>query len=156
MGSENDTYKVEKFNGTNFSFWKMQMEDYLYQEDLYLPLSEKPKAMKDEEWKLLDRKALGVIRRSLSKSVVFKIMNEDTVASLMTALSDMYEQPSVENKVHLIKKLFYLKMHENGNFKEHLNAFNETTYQLNAIDIKFDDEVQAILILSLMPESWKE
>jgi len=30
MGSKKDTYKIEKFKGTNFSFWKMQMEDYLY------------------------------------------------------------------------------------------------------------------------------
>jgi hypothetical protein len=87
MGSEKDTYKIEKFNGTNFSFWKMQMEDYLYQKDLYLPIVEKPKDMSDEEWvvehkpggmtdaqwMVLDRKALGAIRLSLSKSVTFNI-----------------------------------------------------------------------------------
>ena len=42
----------------------MQMEDYLYQKDLYLPLGGKAKqlaAMKDEEWDILDRKALGTI-----------------------------------------------------------------------------------------------
>jgi hypothetical protein len=30
MGFEKDTYNIEKFNGTNCSFWKMQMKDYLY------------------------------------------------------------------------------------------------------------------------------
>ena len=37
----------------------MQMEDYLYQKDLFLPLSgvaKKSAAMKDEEWEILDRK----------------------------------------------------------------------------------------------------
>eukprot|EP00253_Pinus_taeda_P025835 PITA_25835 len=34
-------FRVEKFSGQNFSLWKMQMEDYLYQKDLYLPLGEK-------------------------------------------------------------------------------------------------------------------
>jgi hypothetical protein len=29
----------EKFNGQNYQLWKMQMEDYLYQKDLFLPLS---------------------------------------------------------------------------------------------------------------------
>jgi len=75
MGSEKDTYKIEKFNGMNFSFWKMQMEDYLHQKDLYLPIVEKSKDMSDEEWvverkprgmtdvqwMVLDRKALGAI-----------------------------------------------------------------------------------------------
>jgi hypothetical protein len=87
MGFEKDTYKIEKFNGTNPNFWKMQMEDYLYQKDLYLSIVEKPKDMSDEEWvvkckprgmidaqwMVLDRKALGAIRLSLSKSIAFNI-----------------------------------------------------------------------------------
>jgi hypothetical protein len=37
----------------------MQMEDYLYQKDLFLPLSgvaKKPATMKDEEWEILEQK----------------------------------------------------------------------------------------------------
>ena len=35
--------KIEKFNGVDFGFWKMQIEDYLYQKNLYQPLlGEKP------------------------------------------------------------------------------------------------------------------
>ncbi|KAK3021867.1 LOW QUALITY PROTEIN: hypothetical protein RJ639_047789 [Escallonia herrerae] len=52
--------KIEKFNGMNFQWWKMQVEDYLYQKDLYLPLvGEKPEAMNASEWAILDRKALA-------------------------------------------------------------------------------------------------
>ena len=40
MAEEGKT-KIEKFSGKNFSFWKMQIEDYLFQKDLYLPLEEK-------------------------------------------------------------------------------------------------------------------
>ena len=29
---------TEKFNGSDFDFWKMQIEDYLYQKDLHEPL----------------------------------------------------------------------------------------------------------------------
>ena len=54
--------KIEKFNGVDFGFWKMQIEDYLYQKNLYQPLlGEKPESMKKEEWDILDRQALGVI-----------------------------------------------------------------------------------------------
>jgi hypothetical protein len=72
--SEDGNFRVEKFNGQNYQLWKMQMEDYLYQKDLFLPLSgvvKKPTAMKDEEWEILDRKALGTIRLSLAASVAF-------------------------------------------------------------------------------------
>lgn len=54
MASEKNSYKIEKFDGMNFKFWKIHMKDYLYQKDLYLPLDNKPQNMKDEEWKVLD------------------------------------------------------------------------------------------------------
>jgi hypothetical protein len=50
--SEDGKFRVEKFNGQNYQLWKMQMEDYLYQKDLFLPLSgvaKKPTTIKDEE-----------------------------------------------------------------------------------------------------------
>eukprot|EP00253_Pinus_taeda_P006358 PITA_06358 len=42
---EDGRFRVEKFNGQNYQLWKMQMEDYLYQRDLYLPLSRKIKKL---------------------------------------------------------------------------------------------------------------
>ncbi|KAH9310541.1 hypothetical protein KI387_025576, partial [Taxus chinensis] len=51
------------------------IEDYLYQRDLYLQLDEnsRPMKMTDEEWKILDRKAVGSIRLSLTTSVASNI-----------------------------------------------------------------------------------
>ena len=89
------------------------MEDYLYQKDLFLPLGEiekKPTAMKDEEWEILDRKALGTIWLSLAASVAFNISKEKTTKGLMDALAKLYEKPSTLNKVFLMKRLFNMKM----------------------------------------------
>ena len=106
---------IEKFNGIDFAYWWMQIEDYLYGRKLYLPLlGTKPEAMKAEEWALLDRQVLGVIRLTLSRFVAHKVVKEKTTADLMKALSGMYEKPSANNKVHLMKKLFNLKMAENA------------------------------------------
>jgi hypothetical protein len=61
---EDGKFRVEKFNDQNYQLWKMQMEYYLYQKNLFLPLGGLAKnmtAMKDEEWDILDRKALGMI-----------------------------------------------------------------------------------------------
>ena len=57
--------RVDRFNGKNFQLWKMQMEDYLYQKDLWKLLEGKTKnqgSMSNDEWDILDRKALGSIR----------------------------------------------------------------------------------------------
>jgi hypothetical protein len=73
------------------------MEDYLYQKDLFLPLSgiaKKSTSMKDEEWEVLDRKALGMIWLSPEASVAFNISKEKTTKLLMDALDKLYEKPS--------------------------------------------------------------
>jgi len=103
---------IEKFNGTDFEYWKMQIEDYLCGKKLHPPLlGEKPDNMKANEWALLDRQVLGVVQLTLSKSIVYNVVKEKTTTGLMMALSSMYENPSLNNKVHLMKK-FNLKMAE--------------------------------------------
>src|SRR5271170_4544872 len=106
------------------------MEDYLYQKDLYLPLGgkiAKPAAMKDEEWNLLDRKALGTIRLFLAALVAFNISKEKTTKDVMKPLGKLYEKPSASNKVFLMKRLFNMKMSDNGSVADHLNEFNTVT-----------------------------
>ncbi|KAL5558313.1 hypothetical protein UlMin_034524 [Ulmus minor] len=128
MAASEGKVQIEKFDGADFGFWKMQIEDYLYQRNLYQPLSgKKPEGMKEEEWALLDRQALGVVRLTLSRNVAFNIANEKTTASLMAALSNMYEKPSASNKVHLMRRLFNLKMEEGASVAYHLNQLNTVT-----------------------------
>ena len=141
--------RIEKFNGTNVGFWRMQIEDYLYGKKLHLPfLGEKPATMKDDEWTLLDRQVLGVIRLTLSRSIAHNVVKEKITADLMKALFGMYEKPSVNNKVHLMKKLFNLKIVENASIAQHLNEFNTITNQLSSVEIDFDNEIRALIVLA--------
>ena len=66
VGEEGKGSRIEKFDGTDFAYWRMQIEDYLYEKKLHLPLLRtKPKTMKDEDWNLLNRQVLGVIQLTL-------------------------------------------------------------------------------------------
>lgn len=66
----------------------------------------------------------------------------------------MYEKPSVVNKVHHMRRLFNLKMIGGTSITTHLNEFNLITTQLSSIDIIFDDEMRALILLSSLPKSW--
>ena len=71
----------------------MQIENYVYGKNLHLPLlREKPTTMKDDEWTFLDRQALGVIKLTLSRSVIHNVEKEKTTADLMKALFSIYEK----------------------------------------------------------------
>ena len=111
--------------------------------------------MKAEEWALLDRQVLRVIRLTLSRSIAYNIVKEKTTADLMKALSSMYEKPLANNKVHLMKKLFNLKMAENASVAQHLNEFNTITNKLSFVEIDFDDEIRALIVLASLPNSWE-
>ena len=71
----------------------------------------------------------------------------------MQALSGMYEKPSANNRVHLMKKLFNLKMVENASVAQHLNEFNTITNQLLYVEIDFDDEICALILLASLPNN---
>ena len=87
---EGKVSRIEKFDGTDFGFWRMQIEDYIYGEKLHLPLlGEKLATMKDKEWTLLNRQVQGVIRLTLSRSVAHNVVKENATSNLMKALSGM-------------------------------------------------------------------
>ncbi|GJY03411.1 retrovirus-related pol polyprotein from transposon TNT 1-94 [Tanacetum coccineum] len=131
--AEDGKIKIDKFDG--YDFRKMQIEDYLYRKKLHEPL------------------ALGAVRLSLAKNVAYNVVNEKTTYGLLKDLSNMYEKPSASNKVFLIRQLVNTKMNEGVSIADHVNKFNSILSRLMSVDIKSDDEVQALLLLSSLPES---
>jgi len=155
--AEDGRFRVEKFNGQSYQLWKIQMEDYVYQRDLYQPLSRKTKkltSMTDTKWDILDRKALGIIRLCLAASVAFNISKDTTIEGLMSTLAKLYEKPSTSNKVFLMNHLFNMNISKGGSVADHLNEFNTVTSQLSSVGVTFDDEVRDLLFLCSLPESW--
>ena len=152
--AEDGKFRIEKFDGTDFSWWKMQIEDLLVQKDLDVVLGDKQGKLSDAEWAVLDRKAMSVIRLSLTKNVAFNILKEKTAKGILEALSNMYEKPSAANKIFLIRELVNTKMKEGSSVTEHINSLNSILARLLSVGIKFDDEVQALLLLSSLPDSW--
>lgn len=98
------------------------MEHYLYKKKFHLPpIGKNPDLMWKDEWKILNYLALGVIQFSLVRNVIFNIMKEKMTANLLKALENVYEKPSITNKVFLICRLFDLEMSYGGYVTNHIN-----------------------------------
>ena len=109
MTNTSKTGKIEKFDGTNYQWWRMQIEDHLYEKQLHQPLvGTKPEEMLAEEWALLDRRALAIVRLCLTQSVAFNVSKQTTVKGLMETLAGVYEKSSASNRLFLLRKLVYL------------------------------------------------
>ena len=67
----------------------------------------------------------------------------------------MYEKPLANNKVYLMKKLFNLKKAKGTLTVQYLNEFNTITSQLSTVEIEFNDEVRALILLASLPNNWE-
>ncbi|GKC81142.1 ribonuclease H-like domain-containing protein [Tanacetum coccineum] len=88
---EDGKIKIDKFDGHDFRFWKMQIEDY--QKKLHKPLAEaKPIGMKAKDWTLLDRQALGAKKQTRRTFYSHKEMDLKWQLALLSMRARRYFQ----------------------------------------------------------------
>ncbi|CAH9088439.1 unnamed protein product [Cuscuta epithymum] len=163
-GSSNSMVKL---TSTNYSIWRPMMEDMLYCKDLYDPIESvtntdgtvskpsKPEKMEDREWLKLKRKALGTIRQWVDISIFNHVSQESDPYELWKKLEGLYERKTAHNKASLIKKLVHLKLKSGKSVSEHLSDFQDIINKLTTMKICLDDELQALFLLSSLPDSWE-
>ena len=125
--SERELFNIGKFDGTNFSLWKEQIQDELVQKKQLKPISRpstKPVDMSDANWAELDALAKSTIRLHLAESVHFTVVSETTSFNMWKKLYSTYEKETASNKVYLMKRLFELQMKKGTSVASHLNEFN--------------------------------
>ncbi|KAL4325786.1 hypothetical protein GQ457_11G029520 [Hibiscus cannabinus] len=66
----------------------------------------------------------------------------------------MIQKKTPRNKANLGRRLVKLEYNDGQSMIEHLNNFKGLVNQLSKIEMKIDDELQALLLLSSLPESW--
>ena len=66
----------------------------------------------------------------------------------------MYERKTAQNKATLIRRLVNLKYKNGHSVAEHTSDFQGLVNQLNAMKMKIEDELQALLLLSSFSDSW--
>lgn len=146
--------QIDKFDGQDYGFWRLQIEDIIYAKELDIVLKGKPDSLTEEEFVRLDRRAMSIVRLTLIRDVAFNTTRAKSTKEMLQILANMYEKPTAANKVYLVRKLCNLKMNESTPMHTHLNAFNRITQQLAAVNFELDDEMKAVFLLSSLPESW--
>ena len=67
----------------------------------------------------------------------------------------LYERKTAQNKAFMIKRLVNLKYKDGNNISEHFSNFQELLNELSTMKLELDDEVQTLLLLSSLPNSWE-
>ena len=87
--SENNLEAMIMLSATNYSMQKPQMEDIIVCNDLYDPLKnmeDKPTETKDEEWKKMNKKMIGLIRQCIEHQGFHHVAQETSAYELWIKL----------------------------------------------------------------------
>ncbi|GFS42175.1 hypothetical protein Acr_00g0078350 [Actinidia rufa] len=120
------------------------MEDILFFKDLHDPLEnkeEKPLAKKDEEWRKMNRKTIGLIRQCNGHEVFHHVAQETSTYELWIKLKEMYQVKKSLNKALLMRRLVNLKLEKEATVVEHTSEFQNLVNQLTSVDLQFEDEM---------------
>ena len=86
--------EIEKFDGNNFSLWKINFGDLFVQNDHSLSLKgvvKKLSGMTDEDQINLNRKMVSIVHIFLMDSTWFNVAKENTTKSLWEKHGKLYE-----------------------------------------------------------------
>uniref|UniRef100_A0A2N9EW59 Integrase catalytic domain-containing protein n=1 Tax=Fagus sylvatica TaxID=28930 RepID=A0A2N9EW59_FAGSY len=86
---------------------------------------------------------------------MYDVMEENSTAGIWLNLEKRYMSKSLTNKLNLKQKLYGLKMTEGADLRQHINTFKQIISDMLRIDIKFEDEDKAMMLLTSLPASYE-
>ena len=70
-------------------------------------------------------------------------------------MKGLYERKTAQNKAFVARKLVNLKLKEGRSIAKHLSEFQDLVNQMVTMKLIINDELQALLLMSSLPNSWE-
>ncbi|PON52990.1 Zinc finger, CCHC-type, partial [Parasponia andersonii] len=122
-------------------------------DDALLGINTMPSSLSMEEKQRRDRKALSQIQLHLSNQILQYILNEKIAATLWLKLEQLCMMKSLTNKLHQKQRLYSHRIAEGTSLEEHINVFKEIVSDLEALEVKYESEDLALILLCSLPPS---
>ena len=104
---------------------------------------------KPNEWTKLDKIVHATIRIHLSESVYFTMQLCSTAFQIWKTLLDTYEKKVTTTKIHMIRRLYNLRMNESDSVHAHLNEYESLRSQILTQGMTIKDELNVMLLTIL-------
>jgi hypothetical protein len=114
----------------------------------------KPVALWTEEEKRKDRKPLSLIQLHLSNNILQEVLQEKSASTLWSKLELICMSKDLTSRLQVKMKLFQRKLQEGQSVMNHLSIFREIVSDLLSMEVKYEDEDLALLLLVSLPSSF--
>ncbi|KAL5854087.1 hypothetical protein ACOSQ4_003889 [Xanthoceras sorbifolium] len=152
-------FDIEKFDrNMSFTMWQVKMRAILIHNGLHQALLGKdkfPSTMDEAKKQEMNDKALASIQLCLSNEVLREVMQEKTTKDLWDKLESLYVTKNLTTKLVAKHRLYTLSMAEGASIKSHIDEFSTILMDLENMEISYDDEDQALMLLRSLPPSYK-
>ncbi|GJQ96508.1 retrotransposon protein, putative, ty1-copia subclass [Tanacetum coccineum] len=149
-------FDIEKFDRTgDFRLWRIKMRALLIQHGYEAALEVLPANMEAQTKAELNKKAQSAVILCLGNKVLREVTGKTTATGVWSKLETLYMKKSLANKLYLKMKLYTFYMSAGRKISEHIDEFNKIVLDLANIEIKFEDEDLALLLLTSLPASYE-
>ncbi|GJY42902.1 retrotransposon protein, putative, ty1-copia subclass [Tanacetum coccineum] len=149
-------FDIEKFDGTgDFGLWRIKMRALLIQHGCEAALEVLSADMEAQTKAKLNKKAHSAVILCLGNKVLREVTGETTASGVWSKLETLYMKKSLANKLYLKKKLYTFYMPIGRKISEHIYEFNKIVLDLANIEVNFEDEDLALLLLTSLPASYE-
>lgn len=142
---------------TRFSLWQVKMRAVLTQMDLddaLYGIDKMPATLSQDEKLRKDRKCISQIHLHLSNSILQDVMKEKTAAALWLKLESLCMTKSLPRKLELKQRLYLHRMNDGDSLDDHINNFKEIVSDLESLEVKYEDDDLALILLCSLPTSY--
>ncbi|KAE8692332.1 hypothetical protein F3Y22_tig00110840pilonHSYRG00095 [Hibiscus syriacus] len=149
----NVRFAVEIFYSTDhFGMWQSEVLDALFQQGLDTAIEgEKLDDVEEKEWKMINRLTCGTIQSCLSREQKYAFSKETSASKLWKALEEKFLKKSGHNKLYMKKRLFRFNYVPGTTMNDHITSFNQLVTDLMNMDMTFEDEDLALILMGSLP-----
>ena len=108
--------------------------------DALLGFEKMPSLWLKEDKERKDRKAMSQIHLHLSNQILQDVLKEKSAAGLWLKLEQLCMTKSLTSKLHMKQQLYSNRMAEGTSVEDHLTTFKEIVSDLEAMEVKYDNE----------------
>ena len=158
--AEGRSVSIIPLNGTNYPSWKVQCRMALIREGLWDIVTGTEKAPdgtdadKLAKFKARSDRALATIVLAVDPSLLYLVGDPVDPAAVWNKLSGQFQKKTWANKLSLRKKLFSMKLSDNGSMNDYIKKMTEIFDELAVIAESVSDEDKVVYLLAGLPESY--
>lgn len=163
---------IEKLTNSNYGSWSFKMKAMLSGLDLWdvvendcpveriTPATTSAPAKIENEieiasWKKKNSKVFSYIVLHVDNNQISLIKKTTSAKQAWTNLKDYHQKSTASSLASVLKKIYSMKLEENGDAEAYLFEFEESFDKLSALGIELPEIVKAMTILISLPDSYK-